>query len=277
MADDSPRGGFRGSGSLEIDFDRAHPARMNDYYLGGSTNFDVDRDAAERALASVPTLRTAARENRAFLLRAVEHLARSGVRQFVDIGTGIPIDGRNTHDVAQRVDPSARVVYVDDDPIVLAHAGALLTSGPQGRTAYIDANVGDPVAILAHSGFVDTVRPDEPVAVLLAAFPHFVADGQDPAALVAAFAGRLPSGSRLLISHVTADFDPAGWAGVVDAYARAGITVRPRTREQVRALLSGWEIEDPGVRVVSEWLPDPGLASVDAAAVSTYGAIARTR
>nr|WP_237536118.1 SAM-dependent methyltransferase [Streptomyces sp. SID3343] len=260
---------------MEIDFDRAHPARMYDYLLGGRTNFDADREAADRALGANPTLRVAARENRAFLLRVVDHVARSGVRQFVDVGTGIPIEGNNTHDVAQAVRSDARVVYVDNDPIVLAHAKALLAGDPDGRTAYIDGDLRDPGSIVEHPAFVETLRLDEPVALLLVAILHFVADDEDPASILRELTKRLPSGSRMVISHATADFDPVRWAGTVRAYADAGITVRPRSRSEIEALFEGWEIEEPGLLVLSDWRPAPGAEPVDPILASCYGAVAR--
>lgn len=260
--------------SLEIGIERAHPARMYDYYLGGTTNFDADREAADAALAAFPTLRTTARESRAFLLRTVERLARSGIRQFVEIGSGIPVPGRNTHDVAQAVRDDARVVYVDNDPIVLTLAQALLTSGPHGSAAYLDADLRDPESIIEHPEFARTLDADEPVALLLVASLHFVADHRDPLAPLRRLTRRLPPGSRLVISHVTGDYDAQGWDRLVGAYADAGITVRPRGLAEVTALFDGWEIEAPGVVPVSRWHPTSGTP-IDPALVSCYGAVAR--
>ncbi|MFI6582890.1 SAM-dependent methyltransferase [Embleya sp. NPDC050493] len=260
--------------SLEIGINRAHPARMYDYYLGGTTNFDPDREAADAALTAFPTLRTTARENRAFLLRAVEHLARSGIRNFVDMDTGIPAPGRNTHHVAQAIRDDARVVYVDNDPIVLTLAQALLTSGPRGSTAYINADLRRPESITQHPELTRTPTTDEPVALLLVAILHFIPDDQNPLDLLRRLTGRLPSGSRPVISHATDDYDPQGWAGLVRAYADAGITVRPRSLHEVADLLGDREIEEPGVVPVSQWRPT-GETHTDPALVSCYGAVAR--
>jgi hypothetical protein len=260
----------------DIDITRAHPARMYDYYLGGKTNFPADRDAAAQALAAFPHLRVTAQENRAFLLRLVRHLASLGVRQFVDIGTGIPIEGRNTHDVAQGITPAARVVYVDNDPIVLTHARALLTSNPSGATAYIDADVHDPEAILDHPTLAATLDMTQPLAVLLIAVLHFVPDEDKPAEILARLTEHLPSGSYLGLSHVTDDFDPVAWAGLIDAYRRSGIPAQTRSRKQVGELVpEGWEILAPGIEVVSHWQPDDNAELPDPAQVSCYGLLAR--
>ncbi|WP_020549817.1 SAM-dependent methyltransferase [Embleya scabrispora] len=266
-----------GRAAPPIDVTRAHPARMYDYYLDGKTNFAADRAAAEQALAAFPSLRTTARQNRAFLLRAVDHLARLGVRQFLDIGTGIPIEGRNTHDAAQDLDPSSRVVYVDNDPIVLAHARALLTSHPDGATAYIDADIHDPESILDHPVLAATLDMDRPLAVLLIAVMHFVPDEDEPADILRRLTERLPSGSYLALSHVTGDFDPDGWARIVETYRAAGIPAQTRSRGEVTELVRDWELMPPGVESVSHWRPAPGSALPEPAEVSCYGLLARKR
>ncbi|NUU21295.1 MAG: SAM-dependent methyltransferase [Streptomycetaceae bacterium] len=261
----------------EIDVTRAHTARMYDYYLGGKTNFPADRAAAERALAAFPHGRVTARENRAFLLRLVRHLAGLGVTQFLDIGTGIPIEGRNTHDVAQDVTPDARVVYVDNDPIVLTHARALLAGNASGATAYIDADVHNPESILEHPTLAATLDMDRPLAVLLIAVLHFVPDEDKPLDILARLTDRLPSGSYLGLSHVTADFDPVGWHGMIDTYRKSGIPAQTRSRAELGGLVpEGWETVDPGVEVVSLWRPDDDdTERPDPAQVSCYGVLAR--
>jgi len=169
-----------------IDLSRPHTARMYDYLLGGKDHFAVDRETMEAGLKSWPGARVYARENRKFLARAVEYLAReAGVRQFLDIGTGLP-SANNVHEVAQRVAPDSRVVYVDNDPLVLVHARALLTSDPAGRTAYIHADLRDPEKILADPVVRDTLDLSQPVALMLVAILHFIPDEDDPGAIVSA-------------------------------------------------------------------------------------------
>jgi S-adenosyl methyltransferase len=260
----------------EVDTTKPHSARMYDYFLGGKTNFPVDRAAAEQTLAAVPHARTAARANRAFLLRAVDHLARLGIRQFLDIGTGIPVEGRNTHDAAQKIAPDSRVVYVDNDPIVLAHARALLSSHPDGATAYLDADVHDPDAILADPSLTATLDLEQPLALLLMAILHFVPDENKPTDVLRRLTDPLPSGSYLVVSHLTGDFDPATTSGGVAAYRRAGIPMQVRSRPEVAALVpAGWELLEPGVDVVSHWRPESGTEIPDPATIGCYGLLAR--
>ncbi|MYW06684.1 SAM-dependent methyltransferase [Streptomyces sp. SID3343] len=262
----------------EIDTTKPHSARMYDYFLDGKTNFPVDRLAAEQTLAAVPHARTAARANRAFMLRAVDRLARLGVRQFLDIGTGIPIEGRNTHDAAQQVTSDARVVYVDNDPIVLAHARALLSSHPDGATAYIDADVHDPDAILADPSLTETLDLDRPLALLMIAILHFVPDEDKPTDVLRRLTDRIPSGSYLALSHLTGDFDPVTTTGGVAAYRRAGIRMQVRSRAEVAALVpDGWELLEPGVELVSHWHPESEADLPDPATVGCYGLLARKR
>ena len=183
-----------GSPSDRIDTTVPHPARRYNYWLGGKDNFQADRESGDAMAAAFPTIRTSALENRRFLQRAVGYLAReAGIRQFLDIGTGIPT-ANNTHEVAQAVAPESRVVYVDNDPIVLAHARALLTSSPEGATAYIDADLRDPEKILAHPELQRTIDLSQPVGLMLVAVLHFVPDGDDPYALVRRLLDALPAG-----------------------------------------------------------------------------------
>lgn len=260
-------------GRPEIDTSVAHPARVYDSWLGGKDNYAADRAMADAIAAQVPTVATMAKANRAFLGRAVRYLvAEAGVRQFLDIGTGIPTYG-NTHEVAQRVDPSARVLYVDNDPIVLAHARALMTSTPEGRTAYIEADLRDPAAILADPALAATLDLDEPVALVLVAVLMYFRDGpdgDDPQGIVATLLDALPAGSHLVISHPTADFAPEAVAGVVAVAEHGGIPFVPRSRAGTQAFFRGTELVDPGVVPVLGWRPDlvalPGGAGVDPAA-----------
>jgi len=258
----------------ETDTSRPHPARIYDYVLGGKNHFAADRAVADRALARVPAGRTAARENRAFLGRAVRYLAaEAGIRQFLDIGTGLPASG-NVHEVAQSAVPESRVVYVDNDPMVLAHARALLTSSPQGRTGYVRADLRDPAGILdspVTRGIIDFTRP---VALLLVAVLHFIQDEDDPGKIVAALADALPRGSFLVASHVTGEHQ-ARWAAVERDYREAGIPARWRDGDEfARLAFAGLEMVPPGVVLVSEWRPADAPRPAPAE-VSFYGGAAR--
>ncbi len=182
----------------DIDISKPHAARMYDYLLGGKDHFAVDRETAERAIKAIPTGRTAARENRTFLGRAVRYLAaEAGIRQFLDIGTGLP-SASNVHEVAQSVAPESRVVYVDNDPIVLSHARALLTSTPQGRTSYIEADLREPEKILTHPAARQTIDFSQPVALMLVGILHFVPDEANPAQIVATLLAALPPAATWL-------------------------------------------------------------------------------
>ncbi len=261
----------------EIDTTKAHPARMYDYLLGGKDHFKADRDAIAGLLRAVPTARTGARENRAFLGRTVRYLAaEAGIRQFLDIGTGLPTVN-NVHEVAQAIAPESRVVYVDNDPIVLAHARALLTSHPAGRTAYIEADLHDPDAILHHPELRETLDLSQPVALMLVAVLHFFPDDQDPARIVSILLDALAPGSYLVASHTTADYnDPRAAADGVQAVHRAGLPFQPRTAEEFTKLaFTGLQMVAPGLVPVSEWRPDAGSLRPLPTEVGYYGAVAR--
>jgi hypothetical protein len=264
---------------IDLKLDRPHPARVYDYLLGGKDNFEADRAAAQAGLQANPNSRVPPRENRAFLRRAVRYLARdAGITQFLDIGTGIPTSP-NVHEIAQDADPRARVVYVDNDPIVLAHARALLTSGPAGKTAYIDADLRDVGTILRSPDLRQTLDLSRPVALLLIAVMHFIPDGDDPWGLAARLLAELPPGSYLALSHLTGDFDPAAWAGVAAVYRRSGVTMQVRSLADVERFFAGLDVLDPGVVSLPRWRPDsrdigqPGPAAD--AAVSVYGGVGR--
>ncbi len=262
----------------KIDTSKAHPARMYDYLLGGKDNFEADRAAIAELMKAVPNARIGARENRAFLGRAVRYLAaEAGIRQFLDIGTGLPT-ANNVHEVAQAVAPDSRVVYVDNDPIVLAHARALLTSDPAGRTAYIQADLHDPDAILSDPAVRATLDYGQPVALMLMAVLHFFPDDANPASIVSTLVNALPPGSYLVASHVTADFiDPARAASGVQAVQRAGVPFRARTDEEfVQLAFAGLELMPPGLVPVSEWRAETAAGILPAPAeVGYYGAVAR--
>jgi S-adenosyl methyltransferase len=268
----------RSGGPVDLRTDRPHPARVYDYLLGGKDNFPADREAAEQGLRANPNSRIPPRENRAFLRRVVRFLAaEAGIRQFLDIGTGIPTSP-NVHEVAQAVTPAARVVYVDNDPIVLAHARALLTSSGEGRTAYIDADLRDVDRIVGSPELRSTLDLDQPVGLLLIAILHFIPDEDDPYGVVDQLLAALPSGSYLALSHLTGDFDPEAWEGVAAVYRKSGVIMRVRSRPEIERFFDGLELLEPGVTSVSRWRPDPGEPSrATDAQVSVLGGVARKR
>jgi hypothetical protein len=243
-----------------IDSTKAHPARVYDVFLGGKDNYPADRDAAAAALTANPRGYLDVRHNRDFLRRAVGTLAREdGIRQFLDIGTGLPT-AENVHQIAQRVNPDTRVVYVDNDPVVLAHARALLTSGPEGRTDYIDADLKDPAHILEQAA--KTLDFDRPIALCLVAILHFVEDAEAHP-IVRTLMDALPSGSRLVLSHLTEDLNPENIRAVQRTYTERGFTFVLRTRAEVERFFTdnGLELAEPGVVPVHHWRPD-GAAPV---------------
>ncbi|WP_175440302.1 SAM-dependent methyltransferase [Micromonospora nigra] len=264
--------------SDRIDTSVAHPARRYNYWLGGKDNFQADRDSGDAMAEAFPTIRTAALENRRFLQRAVRYLAReAGIRQFLDIGTGIPT-ADNTHEVAQRIAPESRVVYVDNDPIVLAHARALLTSSPQGATAYIDADLREPEKILTHPELLRTIDLSRPVALMLVAILHFLPDDDDPKALLTRLVDALPPGSYLAASHATHDYLPPHIAEQAKAAAKGGGPhglVNLRSLAEFTAYFEGLEVVEPGITSVAEWHADDApQPRPSVAEVSMYGAVA---
>ena len=241
---------------VELRTDIPHPARMYDYYLGGKDNFPVDRVAAEQVVKLMPTAPDAARANRRFLGRAVRHAAALGIRQFLDIGTGIPT-AENTHEVAQRCATDSRVVYVDNDPMVLTHARALLSSAPQGRTAYVEADFHDADVILESTVVKELIDFDQPVALMVVALLHFLPDSDEPHALLDRYKRALAPGSVLILSHGSSDHTPELEEGVTAVYEAGGITVATRTREEITRFgtdgADGWELIGPGVVSLNEW------------------------
>ncbi|WP_230860310.1 SAM-dependent methyltransferase [Actinoplanes aureus] len=257
-----------------LDTGRPHPARVYDYLLGGKDNFAADRAAAAEGLKANPDAATAPRQNRAFLQRTVRFLAaEAGIRQFLDIGTGLPT-APNVHQVAQSVDPSARVVYADNDPLVLAHARALLTGTGEGRTSYLDADLREPERILAAPELRDTLDLREPVALLLYAVLHFLDDAADPYGIVARLMASLPHGSYLVISHITGDHDPEAWARFTEVMRRQGVTTRVRSKAEVARFFPGMEMVEPGVVPIQRWRPEGEPPYTDAQ-VALYGGVAR--
>jgi SAM-dependent methyltransferase len=252
----------------------AHPARRYDYWLGGKDNFAADRESGDAIAAVFPTIRVTAVENRRFLMRAVEFLAgEAGIDQFLDIGTGIPA-ANNTHEVAQRINPAARVVYVDNDPIVLAHARALLTSHPHGTTAYIDADLRDPAGILDDPALTTALDLSRPVALMLVAVMHFIPDQNDPVGLVRQLTAALPPGSYLVLSHATGDL--VDGATVDEGRALLGPQFRFRTHDEIARFFDGHELVPPGIAPVPDWRPaDDGSPRASAADVSMWAGVAK--
>jgi hypothetical protein len=241
--------------TVDLQTDRAHPARVYDYMLGGETNFAADRAAGERIVAEWPGSRESARAARAVMHRMTRRLAEvHGIRQFLDIGTGIP-SAPNLHEVAQGIAPASRVVYVDNDPIVLAHARALLTSTPEGSTAYIDGDLRDPEGLLADPALRGNLDLARPVALTLINIVHFLSDaGVHP--LVSRLLDALPSGSLLALTAGTGDSAPEQAAIASQRYRDAGIENHLRTRTEVERFFVGLELDDPGVVLINRWHPD---------------------
>jgi hypothetical protein len=259
----------------EINTGVAHSARVYNYWLGGKDNYAADRKVGDAIIAQIPSVPLLARDNRAFLGRAVRYLAgEAGIRQFLDIGTGIPT-ASNTHEVAQAVTPDSRVVYVDNDPIVLAHARALMTSDPVGATAFIQGDFREPERILADPALRRTLDLDEPVALMLIAILHFFTDDENPQDVVSSLLDALPSGSYLTITNLTADFmDPEQAGRAKEAGQQGGITYVPRSEAEVAAFFSGLDLVDPGVVPMQAWRPDGG-AFADPHGPTSYGAMGR--
>jgi S-adenosyl methyltransferase len=240
-----------------IDTSVAHVARVYDYWLGGKDHFAADREAGDEAIRAYPDMRSSVRANRAFLRRTVRYLtAEAGIRQFLDIGTGLP-SANNTHDVAQAIAPESRIVYVDSDPIVLAHARALLTSSAEGATGYLDADARDTGKILTEAAQLLDFR--EPVGVMLVAVLQFIGDDNDPHQLVARLMAAVPPGSYLVITHVPSDMQRQA-AGLTEAVSRLSQLmtqrVNPRSQAQVAEFFDGLDLIEPGVVPIQQWRPD---------------------
>ncbi|MEU9384870.1 SAM-dependent methyltransferase [Streptomyces sp. NPDC048279] len=257
-----------------IDTSRPHPARMYDWYLGGKDNYPVDEDMGRQMPALDPRVPVMARVNRAFMHRATRWPAERGVRQFLDIGTGIPTEP-NLHQVAQGVAPDARVVYCDNDPIVLVHAAALLRGTTEGATEYLQADVRDPAAIVA--GAREILDLDRPVALSLVALLHFVPDADGAHELVGSLLAELPSGSYLTMTHATADFTPQESAAATAKLKAAGVTLALRSREEFGRFFDGLDLADPGVSVVHHWHPELGepVPGQDDGVIPGYAAVGR--
>jgi len=274
MADqpDAAEGPTRGWGELGFDTSVAHPARVYDYWLGGKDNFAADREVAERVLAVVPGLRLRVRENRAFLARAVHFLAgEAGIGQFLDIGTGIPT-ANNTHEVAQAAAPAARIVYVDNDPIVLTHSRALLTGNAEGATDYIEADLRQPEDVLAAARRI--LDFDQPMAVMLLGILHLIQDEEDPWGIVARIMAAAPSGSYLAMSHPAAEIHPGQMEAQKRYNERVSTPQRLREHHEVARFFAGLEMVEPGLVQVHQWRPDPGKI-VPTNIATAHGGVAR--
>jgi O-methyltransferase involved in polyketide biosynthesis len=251
----------------------AHPARVYDYWLGGKDNFEADRIAGEATIAAYPAIRASARANRAFLARTVRHLAaEEGIGQFLDLGTGLPT-ASNTHEVAQSVAAESRIVYVDNDPLVLSHARALLTSSPEGVTAYLDADLREVDHILRMAA--DTLDFSQPIAVMLLAILHYIPDLDEAQQIVARLMAAVPSGSFLTISHAASDISPEEMAEMIrrlnEHLAEGNHVGRPR--EVVAQFFEGLDLLEPGVVKVTEWRPQSKVEAMGP--TSLWGGVAR--
>ena len=276
----SPPATDRGNGSapspheadLDIDTSVAHVARVYDYWLGGKDNFAADRAAGDQAIQAYPDIVYSVRANRAFLSRTVRYLAgEAGIRQFLDIGTGIPT-ANNTHEVAQDVAPGSNVVYVDNDPVVLTHARALLTSGQQGHTNYIDADLRDTGRILAEAA--QTLDFSRPVAIMLMAILQHIDEAEDPYAIVGSLLAAVPPGSYLAISHPAADIETEAMAQMAERLNKLmAEKVTFRNRSQVARFFDGLELVEPGMVRVQTWRPASEIEAKSPAAL--WGGVGR--
>lgn len=254
----------------DIRTDIAHPARVYDYWLGGKDNFEADREHAERALALVPFQRIYARGNRQFLVRAVRFLRGAGIRQFLDVGAGLPTSP-NVHEVAQQGDPGARVVYVDNDPMVFGRTEGLVAA-KNDNVLVVRADMRDVEDVLGQSG--NLLDFGEPVALMFVASLHHLEDEDDPAALVARYAEAVVPGSYLVLSHITNDFQPEGFRKGREEAKNAGIVVTPRGKGEILRMFNGRNLLDPGLVLVSRWRPDTDVVDPNAERVNAYGGVA---
>ncbi|MBP2475789.1 hypothetical protein JOF53_004661 [Crossiella equi] len=239
----------------EVDLAVPSAARVYDYYLGGSHNFAVDRAQARQAIEQWPMLPAIMRANRGFLRRAVRYCLDQGIRQFLDIGSGVPTVG-NVHEVAQGIDPGARVVYVDIDPVAVAHSRAILTGNT--RTAVIQADMRKPDEVLGDPALTGLLDLSQPTAVLFVALLHFVADADQPAALVRQYLDAVPSGSHVVISHGSSEATPDKASAHEDLYERTGTRIWMRSHQRVLTYFGDCELVDPGLVYLTQWRPETG-------------------
>jgi O-methyltransferase involved in polyketide biosynthesis len=254
-----------------IDSSQPHVARMYDYYLGGKDNFAVDREAVVAVEAAMPEVKLLARENRAFLRRAVRYMIGQGIRQFVDIGAGLPTAG-NTHEVARKAAPGCRVAYIDNDPIVLAHGRALLAT--DDLTTVVTADLRDPSSIFDNAEVTGLIDFSRPVGVLLIAMTHFLHDGERKQ-IMDELGSHLAPGSHLAATHVTVDtHTPEAVEGVEAVYRRTPSPIYFRTHAEIAKLFDGYELADPGLVTIDQWRPDAADPTPEATRW-LYGAVAR--
>jgi hypothetical protein len=262
---------MRADQAVGLDVNRPHPARVYNHWLGGKDNFKADRDAADELAGKLPGLPVTARANRAFMVRVVRCLAVvHGIRQFLDVGTGLPATP-NLHEVAQGIAPAAKIIYVDNDPLVLVHARALLTSTPQGCTHYLDADLHDPETIVEQARRVLDFA--QPVAVTLLAILHLVPDDAEVHRIITELTAPLCGGSAVAVSVATADSDPDRAKAARQAAGRHGLSVTLRNKAEVVAMLAGLSPVDPGVTLVHRWRPYPADPELPDADVHLWGAV----
>lgn len=256
-----------------VDIDRPSAARMYDYLLGGSHNFAVDREWAHRGLAVMPDMAVMAQMNRAFLYRAVRYLLTAGVRQFLDIGSGVPTVG-NVHEVAQRVDPQARVAYVDFEPVAVAHSRAILAGNPYATI--VQEDLRRPGAILQHPQVRELLDFDQPVGLLLVAILHAIPDEDEPNQIIGRLRDALAPGSHLVIGHATADSLPEVWETFVQMSAGTDYPITPRSHVEVLQQFAGFELVEPGLVWVPSWRPeDPASVGDQPERSSIYAGVGR--
>jgi hypothetical protein len=263
---------------LDLHTDIPHPARVYDYMLGGKDNFEADRNTAAHALAANPTGRAGPLANRAFMVRAVRYLAaEAGIRQFLDIGTGIPTSP-NVHEVAQGIAPGCRIAYADNDPIVLAHARALMSSSPEGRTVYIDGDMRQPDSILDSPALREVLDLSQPVGLLMIAVLHLIDDLDQAYECCRQYVAAMPPGSYLVLTHLTDDLAPERIRAVSQTMRQRGMILVPRSAAEIGRFLDGLDLVPPGLEIVHRWRPDPGSRVTDSgydADVSIFGGVAR--
>jgi hypothetical protein len=256
----------------DVDTELPSAARLYDYMLGGGHNFAADRALAEKFLCAQPNARTIARLNRGFLRRAVLHLIDAGVRQFLDLGSGIPTVG-NVHEVARRAAPESRVVYVDYEDVAVAHSRMILEH--DDRATILQEDLTDPDAVLAGVRATGLIDLTQPLGVLTVGVLHFVPPELDPAAVVAGYREAVAPGSYLALSHFTADLQPVEMAGIVAVMRRSSNPVYPRTHAEVTALLDGFELVEPGVVPLPRWRPEDGACDEDADRAGIFAGVGR--
>ena len=257
-----------------VDTNTPNVARIYDYWLGGKDNFAADRAAADKVSEIVPEARATARANRDFLGRVVRFLAKSGIRQFIDLGTGLPTQA-NVHEVAQEIVPDPRVVYVDRDPVVVVHGQALLHA--VDKTVIIEADVREPEKVLEHHELRALIDFDEPVAVLMVGILHFITDEENPYRIVARFRDAMAPGGYVAICHVTGDPRPSAVGPVTEVYSQATAPMVPRSHDQIRRLFDGFEPVEPGVVYAPHWRPEWTVPPTDSGTSFVLAGVGRKR